>query len=145
MEFILQNLFLNFRLQLKCNCMEVRELHLLFESNFISLEKSNSFHNSYHYILWQSTVFDQLKRVFYQLCSPVYTSNFYVTSFIYLPVNAPSTRALFIWKQKIGDWNLWMSSKKLPILYCLVYTDNFLYVTIFICHIKINTPVFQQI
>ena len=28
---------------------------------------------------------------------------------------------------------------------CLVYTDNFLYVTIFICHIKTNTPVFQQI
>ena len=28
---------------------------------------------------------------------------------------------------------------------CLVYTKNFLYMTIFICHIKTNTPVFQQI
>ena len=27
----------------------------------------------------------------------------------------------------------------------LVYTDNFLYVTIFICHIKTNMPGFQQI
>ena len=26
---------------------------------------------------------------------------------------------------------------------CLVYTDNFLYVTILICHIKTNTPVFS--
>ena len=29
-------------------------------------------------------------------------------------------------------------------MYCLVYTDNFLYVTIFTCHIKTNTLVFQQ-
>ena len=47
--------------------------------------------------------------------SPVYSSNFYVTSFIYLPVNAPSTHAIFVSKQKIGDWDLWMTSKKLPI------------------------------
>ena len=38
----------------------------------------------------------------------------------------------------------WWNKEKLPIL-CVVYTDIFLYVTIFICHIKTNTPVFQQI
>ena len=36
--------------------------------------------------------------------------------------------------------------KKIANLMCyLVYTDNFLYVTIFICHIKTNTPDFQLI
>ena len=43
--------------------------------------------------------------------SPVYTSNFYVTSFIYLPVYAPSTRAILIWNQQIWDWDLRMTSK----------------------------------
>ena len=79
--------------------------------------------------------------------SLVYTSNFYVTRLIYLPVNAPFTRALFIWKQKIEDWELYIDDiKKIAnFMCCLVYTDNFLYVTMFICHKKTNTPVFQQI
>ena len=50
------------------------------------------------------------------MCCLVYTSNFYVTSFIYY---SQFTRAIFIWKQKIGDWELRITSKQLPIL-CVV-------------------------
>ena len=41
--------------------------------------------------------------------SSVYMNNFYVTSLIYLPVYAPSARAIFIWEQKIEDWDLRMT------------------------------------
>ena len=57
---------------------------------------------------------------------PVYTNNFYL-------------------KTKDGDWDLWMTQKEISnFMCCLVYTDNFLYVAIFICHIKTSTPVFKQ-
>ena len=55
-----------------------------------------------------------------------------------------ATRSVFIWKQKIRDLDLWMKLKN-----CQCYVLSRLhgqfsvYVTIFICHIKTNTPVFQ--
>ena len=43
------------------------------------------------------------------------------------------------------DWVLQMTLKKLShFMWHLVYTDNFCYVPIFICHIKTNMPAFQQ-
>ena len=48
---------------------------------------------------------------------------------------------------KTKDWKLGSTDdiKNAIFKCCLVYTVNFLYVTIFICHIETNTPVFQQI
>ena len=44
----------------------------------------------------------------------------------------------------VRDWVLRMTLKKLShFMWRLVYTDNF-FVAIFICHIKTNTPAFQQ-
>ena len=43
------------------------------------------------------------------------------------------------------DWVLQMTLKKLShFMWHLVYMDNFFYVAIFICHMKTNTPAFQQ-
>ena len=44
------------------------------------------------------------------------------------------------------DWVLQMTLKKLShFMWHLLYTDNFfIYVAIFICHIKTNTPAFQK-
>ena len=49
---------------------------------------------------------------------------------------------------KAKDWTLGSmdhSKNIFNFMCCLVYTDNILYVTIFVCHIKTNKPVFQQI
>ena len=69
--------------------------------------------------------------------NPFCTDNFYVTSFIYL---------FFYLKTK--DWRLGSTDdieKIANFMCCLVYTDIFLYVTIFICNINTSTLVFQQI
>ena len=96
----------------------------------------------------------------------VYTSNFYVTSFhltIFICRGYPRLHEQFLcdkfyltificWgKPRLHeqlDWKLGSMDdikKNANFMCCLVYTDNFLYVTIFNCHIKTNTPVFQEI
>ena len=68
-----------------------------------------------------------LKMARFLTLSPVYTNNFYL---------------------KTKDWRLGSMDdmKKIAnFMWCLVYTDNFPYVTTFICHIKTNKPVLQQI
>ena len=43
------------------------------------------------------------------------------------------------------DWVLQMTLKQLShFMWHLVYTDNFFYAAIFICHIKTNVSAFQQ-
>ena len=97
------------------------------------------FDNFYLTIFIWKFLFDNFYlTIFVCWLSPVYTSNFYVTSFIYFPVYTPFTRAIFIWKQKIGNWDLRLTLKIANSMCCVVYTDNFLYVTIFVCQIKTN-------
>ena len=77
--------------------------------------------------------------------SPVYTSNFYWCDKFYLfaSVRPVYTSNLYL---KTNDWRRiygWHQKNYQFYMCCLVYTDNFLYVTIIICHIKTNTPLFQ--
>ena len=74
----------------------------------------------------QDHTFSKIYKLYNQI-KPRYTSNFYV---------------------KTKDWRLASTDdvkKSANFMCCLVYADNFLNVTIFIYHIKTNTPVFRKI
>ena len=67
------------------------------------------------------------KFYFFTDVNPVYTNKFYL---------------------KTKEWRLGPMDdikKIVNFMRCLVYMENFLYVTIFICHIKTNMTVFQQV
>ena len=80
--------------------------------------------------------------------SPVYTSNFFVTScicqFLFAGVSPVYTNNFYFITK---DWRLGSIDgiKKIAnFLCCLVYTDNFLYVSIFICHKKLTRQFFSK-